>query len=243
MEITSEIKRIFPRWRASYLAAFAFVIQVLLNLSIKVPDFLGISLIVWLAIALLVTEIFTLNDEITKMKTTKPNIVAEPVKMEKPFPIKSIERVPFGETIVRFTDTIVERYYLVLRNKQANGINLVDATQIHARILFYDNDCNFLESYSHEFPFWLNSLPPYQRNPRDPQITLEASEKPQGLHLLIRKQGTRELYIFGDHSYDLSRGSLDPFQEELKLLEDKYYICVQITATNIVKNQCMDFCY
>lgn len=190
----------------------------------------------WKSVGLILAAIFTfgailwhfidLQNAIDVYRNTSPNVVAESVELEKPFPIfvGGVE-----------TSTIVERYYLVLRNTKAGKSHkLVDTDKVHAKVSFYDKkNYNFLPQYSHELPFWLGSKPPYEIDrTQGYQIVIEASGKPQGLHLVIRKQGSDDLYVFSQKSYDLSRKSLTPFQETLKLTDSKYFVCVQVFTGN-----------
>jgi hypothetical protein len=169
-----------------------------------------------------------LENEISYIKNTRPNIVAEHVELEKPFPIK-INGIP--------TNQIVERYYLIFRNEKTKQIyRLVDTEKVHAIVDFYDKKyCQHLPQYSHEDGFWLGSKPSYERSADKPQgypIIIEASGRPQGLHLVIRLQGSNDLYVFSEKSYDLSKKSFEPFQEVLKLIDSKYFVRIQIRTGN-----------
>jgi len=186
---------------------------------------IGLPIAVIFIVGSIVWHFIDLQNAIDVYRNTSPNVVAESVELEKPFPIFVGGRE---------TNTIVERYYLVLRNvKAGKSHKLIDTDKVHVKVSFYDKkNFNFLPQYSHELPFWLGSKPPYEIDrTQGYQIVIEASGMPQGLHLVIRKQGSDDLYVFSQKSYDLSRKSLTPFQETLKLADSKYFVCVQVFSS------------
>ncbi|TVM02374.1 MAG: hypothetical protein CV087_09670 [Candidatus Brocadia sp. WS118] len=165
-----------------------------------------------------------LESEITEIKSQQANIVAGEVMLELPFPIfvKGIE-----------TETFVERYYLELRNIENKKVGkLVNSGEVHAIVNFYDKSMKHMPQYSHEKPFWLNSKPPYEIDRTKGNLEISASGKPQGLHLVARKQGDEDLYVFSQNSYDISRKSFSPFQEKLKLVSKKYFISIEVKSEN-----------
>lgn len=200
-------------------AIFAILI-VLLGILLELPEFTltwAFSLFLFFVIA----QIATSQIQLYQFRNTQPNVVAEDVTPEKPFPIwkGGVE-----------SDKVVERYYLVVRNKKRKGINIVDTDPVHAQVSFYDMDCQV--TTSHEKPFWRGS-PAAHKRPSDYNVILKASGKPEKLCLIARQQGLRPLYVFSDESYNFSRGALEPFRNELELANEKYYICAQLNAGNL----------
>jgi hypothetical protein len=119
-----------------------------------------------------------------------------------------------------------ERYYVVFRNEKHGEKGLDDAENVHAQFTFFDQEMNHL--YSHELPRWRNTLPPHEF---DGEVTISSSRKPEQLCLVIRKEGSEELFIFSDDSY--VDASFEPLQEEYKLRGSKHYIRVQMSAKNM----------
>lgn len=201
-------------------AALLAVLVLLVGIFLEIPEFtLNVTFILFLIFVSL--QIIATQIQLSRLRKTHPNVVAEDVTMEKPFPIKE-----WGID----TDKIVERYYLVFRNTKPKGINIVDTDPVHAQVSFYDMDCQV--KISHEKPFWRGS-PAANKRPSDYKLILGASCKPEKLCLITRQQGMRPLYVFSDNSYNFSKGAFEPFRNELELTNNKYYICAQLNAGNL----------
>lgn len=170
-----------------------------------------------------ITAMVIPNLELHRISKGAPRIVIAGTKLEKPFPLRK-SGVP--------TEFKIERYFVMFRNIKSSGAPILDTTPAHAAINFYDMECNQLKHLSHEKPFWLGSSPPWER-PLDYGVTIKASGKQEGLCLVVRKQGNRELYVFSDESYNLSKRSLEPFQESLSIPLGRHYICIELSAANL----------
>jgi len=115
---------------------------------------------------------------------------------------------------------VFERYYINFRNEKIEGKGIKDADDVHARVEFYDKHTGIFEK-SHEKPRWYG----YPSNPK-PIIKISTSLKTEGLYLVAREKGHKELYIFNDDSYSPTQDSMNPIKNELELNEVEYYIQV-----------------
>jgi hypothetical protein len=166
------------------------------------------------------------NLKLYRTENSHPNIIphCQPFKLEKPFHL-IVNNKP--------TDTLIERYYFMLFNcKGKSKYNIVDTATVHAVVDFYDDKEKRLDSISHEQPFWLGSLPPWERSPSH-NTYIKASGKPEGICLVVRKSGDDKLHAFSDMSYNANFRTLAPFTKELELPKGKNFIRIQLLAANL----------
>lgn len=184
----------------------------------------GIVLSIIFTFGAILWHFMDMQNAVDFYKNEHPNIVSEDVLLEKPFSIF------YGNLE---TKIIVERYYLVFRNvKDGKHHKLIDTSEVHASVKFFDKNLKFIPQLSHEAPFWLGSKAPYETDRTRTKTIIEASGKPQGLHLVARKQGDGNLYVFSEKSYNNGRKSFEAFREELQLKSPKYFICVELRCGN-----------
>jgi hypothetical protein len=166
------------------------------------------------------------NLKLYRTENSRPNIIPhdQPFKLEKPFHL-IVNNKP--------TDTIIKRYYFMLCNRKGKSkYNIVDTDIVHALVDFYDDKEKRLDSISHEQPFWLGSLPPWERSSSH-NTYIKASGKPEGICLVVRKSGDDKLYAFSDMSYNANFRTIAPFTKELELPKAKIIIRIQLLATNL----------
>ena len=114
----------------------------------------------------------------------------------------------------------IQRYFVKFRNKKIEGKGIKDADDVHAKVQFYSKKTGLL-ILSHEKPRWLD----YQPHER---IKISTSLKTEGLYLVAREKGYKKLYVFNQDSYSPNLESIEPFQKNLELKEDEYYIHVML---------------
>ena len=115
----------------------------------------------------------------------------------------------------------VMRYFLVLRN-----VGKVDTTPVYATVSFYRMNCNELKALSHAKAFWFNDKPRVQRSGSEVHI-IRALSNPEGVCLVIRIEGNKDLYAFSDDSYFPGTGNI-VFDKSLKIPTNKVYARVTV---------------
>ncbi len=198
----------YRNWFPSILAGLALTIELAFNIL-----GFGIHVALWLTVLLLVVQIIVLQHELVEIKSKRPNIVVDGFKLERPFHL-----IRGGHP-----NEMLERYYILFRNIKEQGKTICDTRPIHAIVSFYNSDFELIKDLSHEDGFWLGkSGPPWERS-KDHVVTIRASSKPEGLCLVVKKQGASDLFVFCDKSYNSNFKTLEPFQDYLKISHKKFY--------------------
>jgi hypothetical protein len=205
-------------WWTAILIGLVLAVEIALN-------FFGFNLYfaAWVAVVLLIIRIIILEHELSVRNSVQPSIIQDGFKLEPPFPIWR------GNVA---TEDVLERYYIMFRNVKARGKKIIDTEPVHATVSYYHQNRRQLKSVSHEKPFWLGSVPPWER-PLNHDVIIKASSEPEGVCIILKKSGTNELYAFSDNSYASGRRSLEPFQETLRIRLRKFYVRVELRAANI----------
>lgn len=205
-------------WIPSILAGLTLITEIALN----VFD-INVRVALWLTVVLLIVQIVMLQRELVELKTPHPNIEVDGFKLERPFHLLRNDQ----------PKEILERYYIMFRNKSTAKKYITDTKPVHSIVSFYNSDCDILEGLSHENPFWLDlSGVPWER-PDNFDVIIKASSKPEGLSLVVRQQGGSDLYVFCDKSYIPNTRILEPFQSSLRIPMLKFFVKVELKSENI----------
>lgn len=119
-----------------------------------------------------------------------------------------------------------ERFYIIFRNMKPNENDIENAENVHARLVFYDVECN--PQKFHEKPRWRNK--PTPDKPQQ-EVVISASGKPEQLCLFIRKKGQKKAYIFSDDSY--TQDAFEPLKKELELQNESYFVHIILSGKNL----------
>ncbi len=99
----------------------------------------------------------------------------------------------------------------------------MDTGAIHTKVSFYNLDLQRLPELSHEKAFWFNAKPRIERKTlEDRTFQIQASGKPEGICLLIKKVGEESLFVFSDDSYE--PGTVNIKFDEKMIIKDRSII-------------------